>query len=226
MSVDSWVVLVAAGAGTRLGADVRKAAIQLQGRSLASISLAAAMAHSSCRGAVLVVHPDDLSQAGGWVEESAVEPSVEVVAGGRERRDSVQAGLDAVAGNPADLVVIHDAARPALHAEDLQRVVEAGAAGGAALLATPVIDTLHQLDEQGHWSQRVDRNRLWQAQTPQVFRLGMLRDALLASRGTETDEVEVVARSGQEVQFVEALHPNPKITTAADVRWIEALLGG
>lgn len=226
MSVDSWVVLVAAGAGTRLGADVRKAAIQLQGRSLASISLAAAMAHSSCRGAVLVVHPDDLSQASSWVEESAVEPSVEVVAGGRERRDSVQAGLDAVAGNPADLVVIHDAARPALHAEDLQRVVEAGAASGAALLATPAIDTLHQLDEQGHWSQRVDRNRLWQAQTPQVFRLGMLRDALLASRGTETDEVEVVARSGQEVQFVEALHPNPKITTAADVRWIEALLGG
>lgn len=226
MSGDSWVVLVAAGAGTRLGADVRKAAIQLQGRSLASISLAAAMAHSSCRGAVLVVHPDDLSQASSWVEESAVEPSVELVAGGRERRDSVQAGLDAVAGDPADLVVIHDAARPALHAEDLQRVMEAGAAGGAALLATPVIDTLHQLDEQGHWSQRVDRNRLWQAQTPQVFRLGMLRDALLASRGAETDEVEVVARSGQEVQFVEALHPNPKITTAADVRWIEALLGG
>ena len=122
-------------------------------------------------------------------------------------------------------MVIHDGARPALHAQDLQRVLETGADGGAAVLAAPVVDTLHQLDDLGHWSQRVDRNRLWQAQTPQVFRLGLLRDALLTSLGAETDEVEVVAKSGQEVRFVEALHPNPKLTTAADVLWIEAILG-
>ncbi|MGE4602744.1 MAG: 2-C-methyl-D-erythritol 4-phosphate cytidylyltransferase [Planctomycetota bacterium] len=222
----SWVVLVAAGEGSRLGGDGRKAAIQLHGRSLASISLAAAMAHSSCRGAVLVVHPDDLARASGWVRESTVEPSVQVVAGGRQRRDSVLAGLDALEADPADLVVIHDGARPALHVEDLQRVLEAGADSDAATLATPVIDTLHQLDGDGHWSQRVDRNRLWQAQTPQIFRLGLLREVLRAASGSQTDEVEAVASTGQEVQFVEAQHPNPKITTAADVRSIEALLDG
>lgn len=226
MICDYWVVLVAAGEGTRLGGPVRKAALPVHGRALVSFSLATAMAHRCNQGAVLVVHRDDLRHAADWVQQSGVDPSlVEIVAGGKERRHSVMAGLDAISAAPTDLVAIHDAARPALHPEDLLRVLEQASGSGAAVLACPMSDTLHRVDEADRWKIGVDRNRLWQAQTPQIFQLGPLRDALRGATGMATDEVEAVAKTGQPVHFVEAMHPNPKLTTAADVSWIEALLG-
>ena len=225
MNCDYWVILVAAGEGRRLGGPVRKAAIRLHGKTLASISLAAAMAHSSCRGAALVVHPDDFRQAGQWIEESGVAASqVELVVGGKDRRSSVLAGLEVIAGTAGDLVAIHDGARPVLHPDDLHAVVEEATEHGAAILAQRVTDTLHRLDEADSWQESVDRQHLWQALTPQIFPLGILRDALAKTGALATDEVEAVVERGQKVRFVAACYPNPKMTTLGDISMIEALL--
>ncbi|MEC9476562.1 MAG: 2-C-methyl-D-erythritol 4-phosphate cytidylyltransferase [Planctomycetota bacterium] len=223
---DYWAVLVAAGEGTRLGGAVRKAAIPVAGRPLACYSLATMMAHRCCRGAILVVHRDDLGEAADWVHQAAVDRSrVEIVAGGKQRRQSVVAGLAAISAISTDLVAIHDVARPALHGEDLEAVLQRASDQGAAILAQRVTDTLHRADSDDLWHSGVDRTSLWQAQTPQVFDLETLRDALQGATGIATDEAEAVARSGQPVRFVAANHANPKLTTAADVPWIEALLG-
>jgi 2-C-methyl-D-erythritol 4-phosphate cytidylyltransferase len=225
MICDFRVVLVAAGDGTRLGADVRKAAVPIAGRPIAVHSLEASMAHRNCVGAVLVVHPDDLSNASDWLRQAHVDDvPVEIVAGGRTRRDSVLAGLSATVGSPGELLVIHDGARPALHPEDLERVLETASRCQAAILARAVTDTLHRSDASGLWRAAVDRKGLWSAQTPQVFDLELIRNALAGSAGIVTDEVEAVASTGFEVQFVEPLHANPKVTTAADLERTEALL--
>lgn len=222
---DYWAVLVAAGEGTRLGAPVRKAGVLVHGRSLASYSLEKLMSHRCCRGSILVVHCDDLGQAADWVHQAGVDRTrVQIVAGGKERRQSVMAGLDAISAVSTDLVAIHDAARPILHEEDLERVLQKASDRGAAVLAQRVSDTLHRSDSADLWHSGVDRTGLWQAQTPQVFNIETLRDALKGATGQATDEVEAVAGSGQPVSLVEAFHANPKLTTPADVPWIEALL--
>jgi 2-C-methyl-D-erythritol 4-phosphate cytidylyltransferase len=224
MVSDYHVVLVAAGEGTRLGQPIRKAAVPLSGRPMAIHSLEAATAHPSCRSAVMVVHPGDLPAAKDWLQQfdSAAVP-VEIVVGGDTRRASVLAGLAAISAAGGDLVAIHDGARPLLHPDDLARVLDRASHSRAALLASPVTDTLHRLDRQQRWQQGVDRDQLWQAQTPQVFELDSIRQALSECADEGTDEVEAVACRGLDVEFVEPQHPNPKITTGHDLDAAEAL---
>ncbi|MDE0961275.1 MAG: 2-C-methyl-D-erythritol 4-phosphate cytidylyltransferase [Planctomycetota bacterium] len=227
MVADYHVVLVAAGEGTRLGYPQRKAAVLLAGRPMAMHSLRAAMAHPACCSAVLVVHEGEMQVAHDWLQDfdSAAAP-VEIVVGGKTRRESVLAGLAAISGSAGDLVVIHDGARPVLHREDLERVLDRATESRAALLACPVTDTLHRSDRKQCWQEGVPREGLWQAQTPQVFDLKSIQEALAGTDEDGTDEVEAVARSGLKVEFVEPGHPNPKITTGKDLDRANALLRG
>ena len=154
--------------------------------------------------------------------------SSKVVVGGSSRRESVRRGFEAIDAASDDLVAIHDAARPLLHPDDLGRVLEEAERSGAAILASPVTDTLHRGDGNARWNEIVDRENLWQAQTPQVFRHELLKSALAHAAlaegdgdGAGTDEVEGMAHIGQPVQMLESLHPNPKITTPADLHFVE-----
>ncbi|MDC0346792.1 2-C-methyl-D-erythritol 4-phosphate cytidylyltransferase [Planctomycetota bacterium] len=222
-----WSIVVAAGDGTRLGQPVRKAAVQISGQALATISSRASCQHAGCEGLILVVHSDDVEIAANWVNSIELGGlSSKVVVGGSSRRESVRRGFEAIEAAGDDLVAIHDAARPLLHPDDLARVLEEAERSGAAILASPVTDTLHRGDGNACWNEIVDRENLWQAQTPQVFRHELLKSALAHAAlahadGEGTDEVEGMAHIGQPVQMLESLHPNPKITTPADLLFVE-----
>lgn len=222
-----WAVVVAAGDGSRLGKKMRKAAVEISGKPLVSHSVAAVSQHPACAGGALVVHNDDLQVAKEWLSVG-LDKNIpfEVVAGGATRRESVLNGVNSLVKRceKDDLVAIHDGARPLLHSQDLNSVLEVAHESGAALLAEAVTDTLHRGDSHASWDGFVDRDQLWRAQTPQIFKYSSLSAALCRENVGQTDEVECVVAGGQSVQFVQAGHLNLKITTPADLHLAQLLL--
>lgn len=148
---------------------------------------------------------------------------IDVVDGGAERADSVQRGLEKVTGG-AELVLVHDAARPCLTDRDVDAVIDAGRKHGAAILASPVNSTLKQVTGDTV-SSTVDRHGKWLAQTPQVFRRQWLEQAF-AARGNHnaTDEAELLERAGLTVHVVNGSPLNVKITTRDDLKLAAAIL--
>ena len=141
-------------------------------------------------------------------------------AGGKTRADSVAAGLNALGAAPGDWVLVHDAARPCVPREDIQRLVagvrEAGVGG---LLAQPLADTLKRGDRAGRVQSTLDRSFLWRAQTPQMFPVEALRRALARALGDGvrvTDEAAAMERAGHPVQLIEGSAANLKVTYPED----------
>lgn len=144
--------------------------------------------------------------------------------GGAERQDSVACGLAVVT---ADFVCVHDGARPLVAVDDVQRCIHAAFAVGAAALARRVADTLRRGGRDDLAAETVERANLWAMETPQCARTSVLREALAdaqAHQSTVTDETTALTRIGIGVKLVESRHPNPKITTPADLALAEALL--
>lgn len=217
-------LIVAAGRGTRMG-RLDKCALLLNGRSLLSYSVAT---FAALVDTVIVVAPDRVAS---WKTTAATEgwPShTPIVAGGETRQDSVRAGLDALTGGTtADVIAIHDGARPLVTAELVQRCLEQGYAVGAASAATPVTDTIKRAEED-LIIETLDRSTLWAAQTPQVFRVDVLRRAFAwaESRGLPpfTDEAGLVEAFGHPVAIVRGDRSNIKVTEPVDQIIAEALL--
>jgi len=148
------------------------------------------------------------------------------VVGGAQRQDSVQRGLASLPEGTTH-VVVHDAARPLLRAQQVGAVLAEARRSGAALLAVPVRDTLKRVDRQGRVCETVERSDCWAAQTPQAFRLDWLRRALLGAAAAGvvgTDDAALVARIGLPVRVVEGDARNFKITTWEDLELAEAWL--
>jgi len=191
---------VAAGSGERFGGA--KQYEDLDGRRVLDWSLDAA--RTTCGGVVLVVHPDRVADP---------EPQADaVVAGGATRSESVRAGLAAVPAD-AELVVVHDAARPWADATLWRRVLEGLRSGADAVVpAVPVVDTLREVG-----GGTVDRSRFVAVQTPQGFRTAALR-AAHAGGAEGTDDASLVEACGGSVVVVDGDPANRKITTRADLR--------
>jgi 2-C-methyl-D-erythritol 4-phosphate cytidylyltransferase len=172
---------------------------------------------------LLCVSPDDLD----WFKETfradLAFRNVEIVAGGAERADSVQNALARVRPE-AEFVAVHDAARPLMVEAWVTQVFEAAAKHGAAIPAVRTASTVKRV-RNGVIAETVPRDELWQAQTPQVFRMGLLREAFAKRDGfNATDEAQLVERIGHPVHVVEGSPMNFKITTADDFRMAEAVL--
>ena len=217
-------IVVAAGRGQRLGLP-DKVLLPLAGRPMLAHVLDALQSAEAIRAVILVVGEHtraatELLLAGGsW-------PKVEaVVAGGDRRQDSVAAGVAAVPAW-AEVVVVHDAARPLAPPALFDRCVAAAAATGAAIAAAPVADTLKRVSA-GRVVTTVDRDGLWSAQTPQAFRRVLLLDALDLCRGPElfTDEAGLCETLGLPVAIVPSTAANLKVTHREDIAIAEALLG-
>ncbi len=207
------MVCVGAGRGERFGGD--KLAADLGGRSVLETSLAALKAAFPDTPMVVVLPP---SRSREWrLRLRRSFPEVGCVVGGDRRQDSVRKGVAAVAG--AEVVAIHDAARPLVAPEDVRRVVAAVATADGAVLVGRIADTVKQVDGAGRVVSTLDRDRLRAAQTPQAFRREGLerawRECDLAREWT--DEAAMLEACGLEVVTVEARRPNPKITTPADL---------
>lgn len=149
-----------------------------------------------------------------------------VVAGGAQRQDSVRHGLAAV-DEEAEVVLVHDAVRPFVTLDMVQRVVEAAAKHGAAVVAIPMRDTVKQVGADGLIEKTVERGQLWLAQTPQAFRLARFQEAhrkadIDGFHGT--DDVQLVERLGYSVAVVEGSGENIKITRPEDLAIGEAIL--
>jgi len=213
--VRHWVVIPAAGSGSRMGAEVPKQYLALGDETVLAQTLRRFVSHPAVTGMVVVLAPGDPY----W---SAIDPSlraaVETVDGGAERADSVRRGMAALTGRAADgdWVLVHDAARPCLRRDDLDRLLTTLAddpVGG--ILAVPTGDTLKRAAA-GIITATVPRTDLWHAQTPQMFRFGVLR-AALADAGEVTDEALAVERAGHAVHLVEGHADNLKITRPEDL---------
>jgi 2-C-methyl-D-erythritol 4-phosphate cytidylyltransferase len=188
---------------------VPKAFIRCAGRELWEWS--ADVLAATCDRVIFAVPADRVDGPGGRV------------AGGSARSESVRNALAAVP--EADIVVVHDAARP-LVTEELVRecigVVDGGADG--AIAAAPVTDTIKEADPAGRVVRTLDRGRLWSIQTPQVFRADVLRRALEGDVSMATDDASLVEALGGDVRIVESTSPNFKITWPEDLERAEALL--
>jgi 2-C-methyl-D-erythritol 4-phosphate cytidylyltransferase len=211
-------IVVAAGRGARLGYEIPKAYVRVAGRTLLGHAVAA-LAQSERIDAVLPVLP-----AGQPLPDDANTPkSLPAVVGGARRQDSVAAGLAALP--PAtEWVAVHDAARALVRPDAVTRVIEAAEKHGAALLALPLRDTLKRV----RGTQVVGtppREDYWVAQTPQVFRVGALRNAIEnAGRRAATDCSELVEATGVPVHVVRGDPTNWKITYDEDVHAAEQVL--
>jgi 2-C-methyl-D-erythritol 4-phosphate cytidylyltransferase len=153
----------------------------------------------------------------------AADPRVERVAGGAARSESVRNAL-AVAP-AADIVVIHDAARPFVTEALVRRCIETIEAGAdGAIAAAPVTDTIKEADAERRVTRTLDRSHLWAIQTPQAFRAAVLRRALEGDVATATDDATLVESLGGDVRIVEAPPGNFKVTWPEDLARAEALL--
>ena len=219
-------LVLAAGRGERLHSPVPKAFVSVAGRTLLSHSLAALAAAPEISLVVPVVAVAELERFAALAPERAGIPKLaRAVPGGRERQDSVRAGLAAL-GPEVVWVAVHDAARPLVRPRDVSRVVQAAVRHGAALLATPATDTIKRV-RGGVVIDTPLRAECWVAQTPQVFRVDVLREALAkaAQEGVlGTDDAQLVERLGVAVHVVEGDPGNRKITRPEDLPWAEERL--
>jgi 2-C-methyl-D-erythritol 4-phosphate cytidylyltransferase len=218
-------LVLAAGRGERFGAPLPKAFLSLGGRPLVVRAIEALAARPEIEVIVPVLPAADLVRWAALARDfPGAEKLAEAVAGGAERQDSMRAGLAAL---PADIewVAVHDAARPLLRSEDVGRVLAEAARSGAALLAVPVRDTLKRVHA-GTVTATLERAETWAAQTPQVFRASLLREALAKAAADGflgTDDAQLVERLGVPVAIVEGDVRNLKITWPEDLELAEAI---
>jgi len=217
------VVVVAAGSGSRLGADVPKAFVHLAGRPLLAHALDT-IARMPGRAEVVVVAPAGLTDPGGPLWSGVVLPAgAVVVPGGAERTDSVAAGMAAL-GQGCEIVLVHDAARCLMPLAVFSRVVEAVRAGAAgAVPGLPVVDTVKTVDADGVITGTPERSTLRAVQTPQGFRREVLERAH-ASGLQATDDAALVELCGDDVVVVEGHPLGAKVTTADDLERAQWLL--
>ena len=218
-------IIVAAGSGQRLGHSEPKAFVKVGGRAMLCYSLSVAASVAAIDEAVVAVPAGFEQRARAEVAAAGVAIPVKITVGGAERQDSVRIAL-ALTSAEAELVVVHDAARPLATAETFQACLDAAASTGGAIAATPVSDTLKRVDGKTI-AATISRADLWQAQTPQAFRRELLVAAhafALEQKIVATDDADLVERCGGRVEVVECATANIKITTTSDLAIVEALL--
>ncbi len=221
----AYALVVAAGRGQRLGGEVPKQYLPLAGVPVLRRSLDAFLTHPAIAGARVVFHPDDRDRYAAAVAGLDLPPPVP---GGATRQQSVLNGLESLAEQAPDVVLIHDAARPLVSRDIIDRTLAALERAPGAVVAVPVADTVKRDDGAGLVAATVERAGLWRAQTPQAFHYGPIlaaHRAAAARDGAATDDAAVAEAAGMPVAIVHGSEDNFKITTAEDLRRAECLLG-
>ena len=219
-----WALVPAAGAGRRMGAAIPKQYLPLAGKTVLEITLEKLRSVAAIAGTVVAVSEDDEHFA-----QLPCASSVVRVTGGAERADSVYRGLIWLMeqGRQEDWVLVHDAARPCVRKDNIQRLIDTVSAENCGgILAAPVADTLKKSigDEIAH---TVSREHLWAAHTPQMFKVGELFAALesaLAAEMPVTDEASAIEHAGGRVLLVADSRDNIKITQPEDLGLAEQIL--
>ena len=221
-------IIVAAGKGVRMGSKVDKLFLEADGRPIAAHTWQR-FDEAKCIDEIILVVRDGMQKT---FKELAAKfhflKPFHIVAGGAERQDSVWNGLEALSPQ-AEIVAIHDAARPCTSEELITATVKAAEETGAAVAAQPVTDTIKESADGKLIQRTLDRSRLWAVQTPQTFRVEVIRRALVEARRRKlifTDDTAACELIGQPVRLVSSIAPNPKVTMPGDLPFIETLLRG
>lgn len=219
-------IIVAAGKGTRMGAQTDKLFLSVAGRPVVAHTWQRFDSAPCIREIILVIRG---GMQNAFAELAAkfhfIKPH-RLVAGGKERQDSVWNGLQALSPD-AEIVAIQDAARPCTSLALIEATIAAARAEGAAVAAQPVSDTIKSTQDGAFVAGHLDRSRLWAVQTPQTFRVSVIRRALkeVREKGLQvTDDTAACELIGQRVKLVYVPGPNPKVTVPDDVAYVEMLL--
>lgn len=214
---DIIAVVPAAGIGSRMQSGCPKQYLVINDKTILEHSLDSLLAHPAISRIIVAISPSDPWFAALPI---AADPRITVVKGGKERADSVLAGLQAAPA--AHWVLVHDAARPCLHLDDLTRLLAiAGTGRVGGILAAPVRDTMKRAEPgKQAIAHTVDREALWHALTPQLFPLALLRDCLhraLQEGATITDEASALEHCGYHPELVAGRSDNIKVTRPEDL---------
>lgn len=219
-------VIVAAGQGRRMGPGLDKLFVEVAGRPVIAHTWAR-FVEAQCIDEIVLVIRDGLQERfNAMAQACRFAKPYRLTCGGAERQDSVWNGLE-VLGSGSEIVAIHDGARPCTPAAAIEQVVRVARSTGAAVMARRVTDTIKESDGEDTIQRTVDRTRLWAVQTPQAFRVDVIRNALDAVRrggGRVTDDTAACEWIGQAVRMVEVPCLNPKVTVAEDLPVIDLLL--
>jgi len=218
-------IIPAAGSGTRMYADRPKQYLHLSGKPILVHAIQPFTRSPFIDQIVVVVPAEKISETKAILQQyKVITPLVSVVEGGRRRQDSVRAGLEALRGD-IEIVLVHDGARPLLSEKLISDCFEQTVTSGAAIAAVPVKDTLKRADSELLVTDTVDRNSLWQAQTPQGARKELLLRAFEENLGEDvTDEASLLERAGIPVQLVVGEENNIKITRPEDLELAQSLM--
>ncbi len=217
------VVIAAGGAGRRMG-GVRKQYLELLGEPVLLRAIRPFLSHPAVRWVVVALPADDAANPPAWLSDH--DARVRLVAGGAERTDSVRAALAALPG-ACELVLVHDAARPLVTEDVIERTLAAVGPDRAVVAAVPVEDTVKEVDAGGRILATLDRARLWRAQTPQAFPRRVLEEAHAAAAASglsATDDAALLEAAGVPVVVVQGSPENFKITGPLDLLLAEAVL--
>ena len=222
-------IVAAAGKSARFGdKNYKKPFAILGGRAVWLHSVDRFQNRADVKQTIVTIAPEDREEFDRKFGANVAILGIQVVEGGIHRADSVQRALECVKSD-VEFVAVHDAARPCIADKWIEQVFEAAVRTGAAILAAPVAETLKRVDGKKQITATIDRQSLWTAQTPQVFRRELLIEAY-AKRGTvtdtnaATDDAQLVERLGHPVTVVPCSLMNLKITTRDDLRLAEQVL--
>jgi 2-C-methyl-D-erythritol 4-phosphate cytidylyltransferase len=219
-------IVPAAGSGNRMGRDVSKQYLSLGGRPLLVHTLKVFEECPLVDALLVVVPPQDVEFVRTVLAPWDMKKVAGVVPGGKERQDSVRAGIEAL-DSDAGVVIIHDGVRPFITVELISQCIRAAGEEGAVTVGVPVKDTIKEVAPDGRVMRTCDRSLLWLTQTPQAFRRDIIENAHRAAvrdgfRGT--DDTSLVERLGIAVRMIRGDYGNIKITTPEDLVIAEALL--
>ena len=221
---DVGVIIVAGGSGTRVGGEELKQFRWIAGKPMLLHSVQAFMAHPRVGMVVCVLPQRYAGDPPPWLFQCDVDRLL-VSIGGRTRTESVANGLDDLP-DEAQIVLVHDAARPLVGLATIERVIEAVEQGTPAIAALPVVDTLKRVDHDGSIVETVDRSSLWCAQTPQGFPRALIVDAHRRARAehvSATDDAALCEALGYIVRVVRGSERALKVTEPGDFARVEAL---
>ena len=218
-------VIVAAGKGIRMKDNVRKQYLPLAGRPVLSHCLTLFEECDLINKIILVVPQDDFDYCQNKIL-SKFKIKIDLVAGGKERQDSVYNGLIALGENNG-IVIIHDGVRPFANKEMIKSCVTGAKKHGACIIGVPAQDTLKKISSLGNIEKTIERNNIWLAQTPQAFQYEVIRKAHENARlkgYAGTDDAFLVEQMGNPVKIIKGSKNNIKITTREDLKLAEVML--
>ena len=225
-----FVILPAAGLGTRMAGPQPKQFLILDGIPILIHSLRAFAAVERVTAIYVAVRKTEMERVQAQIAEYGFAGKVRVVEGGDNRQESVSHALAALQAQPDDVVLVHDAVRPLIDAATIERTIDAVLEHGAAIVGLPAVDTIKQVERTAHGAlitSTIPREFIVQAQTPQGFRVGLLRkafDEAMADGFVGTDEASLLERIDYPVAVVHGSAVNLKITQPGDLELAEFYL--